>query len=149
MRIGKERNPVWVLILTLVTCHLYTLYFVYKVSQETEAFLGEAEIGVSPIVEVVLSVVTCGLWHIYWDYRMGKRIAAMCQRVGLPVTDNAILYLVLDLIGVGHYAALGLINPLLQQDTLNRIWKAAENRGGAEPSVGHTPRQPRPPMKSK
>lgn len=152
MRLGAKRDPALTLILILLTCGIYYLYFIYVVSQETQDFLGESDF--SPGMEVVLSLVTCGLWNIYWDYRMGKRVAEMCVRVGLPATDNAVLYLVLDLVGFGGFGSLGLVNPVLQQDSLNQIWKAAMG-GPPPPPVPSwppapdpmpTPRQPRPPQ---
>ncbi len=125
MRLGTPRDPALTLVLIFLTCGIYYLYFIYVVSQETSEFLGEADI--SPGVEALLSLVTCGLWNIYWDYRMGKRIALMSARAGLPPTDNAVLYLVLDLAGFGGFASLGLVNPILQQDSLNRVWRAAQS----------------------
>jgi hypothetical protein len=154
MQIGSRRDPGLVLLFIVMTCGLYYLYFIYKVSQETQEFLREPDIA--PGIEVLLSMVTCGLWNIYWDYRMGKRMARMCLEAGLPVTDNAVLYLVLDLVGFGGFASIGLINPVLQQETLNRIWQAAmtkpssaDSPAGAwppPPQSTPTPRWPRPPQ---
>jgi hypothetical protein len=153
MHLGTRRDPALTLVFILLTCGLYYLYFIYRVSQETQDALGESEF--SPGTEVLLSVVTFGLWNIYWDYRMGKRMARMCLEAGLPPTDNAILYLVLDLVGAGGFASVGLVNPVLQQDTLNRIWQAVMT-GPPPPAPGSadawpppptpTPRQPRPPQ---
>ena len=151
MRLGTTRNPALTLVLILLTCGLYYLYFIYIVSEETQEFLGERD--VSPGVEVLLSVVTCGLYNVYWDYKIGKRVAEMCGRVGLPATDNAVLYLILDLVGFGGFGGLGLINPILQQDSLNRVWQAAMTGPPPGPDPGtwppppsgtSTPRQPRP-----
>jgi len=141
MRSGTPRDPALTLVLILITCGLYYLYYIYVVSEETQEFLGERDM--SPGVEVLLSVITCGLYNIYWDYKVGKRVAAMCGRVGLPITDNAVLYLILDLVGFGGFGGLGLINPILQQDSLNRVWNAAMT-GPPDPSTS-TPRRPRPP----
>ena len=150
MRLGTRRDPALIFVLILLTCGIYYLYFIYKASQELDEFLGEADY--SPGTEVALSVVTCGLWNIYWDYRTGKRIARMNAQVGLPPSDNSLLYLVLDLLGVGGFASVGIINPLLQQDGLNRVWQAAMT-GPTEsgdswppPPQSPTPRQPRPPQ---
>lgn len=149
MRLGTPRDPALTLVLILLTCGIYYLYFIYVVSEETQEFLGERD--TSPAVEVLLSVLTCGLYNIYWDYKIGKRVAEMCGRVGLPATDNSVLYLILDLVGIGGFGSLGLINPILQQDGLNRVWKAAMT--GPPPDSGSwppppagpsTPRQPRP-----
>jgi hypothetical protein len=167
MRLGVPRSPVLILLLCFITCGLYYLYFIYVVTDETQKFLGDTEIDMHPCLEVLLTIITFGLWNIYWDYRMGKRMARMCQLVGLPITDNAVLYLVLDLFGVG------IINAILEQDTLNRVWRAAtygvvpagmpwpppgtQIPGGQPPgssndtwyssNTSRTPRQPRPPRK--
>ncbi len=155
MRLGATRNPALTLVLILLTFGIYYLYFIYVVSEETQEFLEERD--VSPSVEVLLSVITCGLYNVYWDYKMGKRVAEMCGRVGLPATDNAVLYLVLDLVGFGGFGGLGLINPVLQQDSLNRVWQAAMTGPPSSPDRGpdpgtwppppsgtSTPRRPRP-----
>ena len=94
MRLGIPRSPALTLVLILLTCGIYYLYFIYVVSQKVQDFLEE-------------------------------RDTRMCNRVGLPPADNAILCLVLDLVGIGGFASLGLLNPLLQQDSLNRVWRAA------------------------
>ncbi len=149
MRLGTPRDPALTLVLILLTCGIYYLYFIYVVSEETQEFLGERD--TSPAIEVLLSVLTCGLYNVYWDYKIGKRIAEMCGRVGLPATDNSVLYLILDLVGFGGFGSLGLLNPILQQDGLNRVWKAAmtgppDPGSWPPPPAGpSTPRQPRPP----
>ena len=151
MRLGTLRDPALTLLFIFLTCGLYYLYYIYVVSQETQEFLEVQEI--SPGVEVLLSVVTCGFWNIYWDYRMGKRMSEMCARAGLPPSDNSVLYLVLDLVGFGGFGSFGIINPILQQDMLNRVWKAAMTGTTPPPNVWppapdtfQTPRQPRPPQ---
>ncbi len=154
MRLGTRRDPALTLVLIFATCGLYYLYFIYKATEETQEFLGIAD--TPPALAVVLHVVTCGIYNIYWDYQIGKRTAEMCARVGLPATDNSVLYLVLDLLGVGGFASVGLINPLIQQDLLNRVWEAAAQQppsfGGSTPGQwppapsAPTPRQPRPPQ---
>lgn len=123
MRPGIPRSPALTLVLILLTCGIYYLYYIYVTSQEVQDFLEERD--TSPGLEVLLCLLTCGLYNIYWDYKIGKRVAEMCHRVGLPPVDNAVLYLVLDLVGIGGFASLGLLNPLLQQDSLNRVWRAA------------------------
>lgn len=153
MRLGTRRDPALTLLLIFVTCGLYYLYFIYKATEETQEFLGAED--TPPALAVVLHIVTCGIYNIYWDYQIGKRTAEMCARVGLPVTDNSVLYLVLDLLGVGGFASVGLINPLIQQDLLNKIWEAGASLPPSSPSLAGqwppppstpTPRQPRPPQ---
>ncbi len=154
MRLGKRRDPALTLLLIFATCGIYYLYFIYKATEETQEFLGMED--TPPALAVVLHIITCGIYNIYWDYQIGKRTAAMCAQVGLPATDNSALYLVLDLLGVGGFASVGLINPLIQQDLLNRVWEAAAqappssdaSQPGQWPPApsAPTPRQPRPPQ---
>jgi hypothetical protein len=126
MRIGERREPALVLLFSIISCGIYYLYYIYKVSEEISIFQGRYDY--SPGTEILLTLVTCGIWNCFWDYRVGKRIAEMNVWVGLPPSDNSILYLILDLLG------LGLINGLIQQDALNRIWLAAQTNAANHPS---------------
>ena len=115
--VGERRDPALVLVFTLLTCGFYYWYFLYKVSEETQRFLGEPD--TSPGVEVLLCLATCGLYIFYWDYKQAQKIARMQQMVGLPVVDNGILYLVLNLL------AVGFINAMIEQGHLNDVWLRA------------------------
>jgi hypothetical protein len=117
VRIGNRRDPAAVLLLSIITCGIYYLYFIYKVTEEIADYQGKRDR--SPGMEVLLTVITFGIWNIYWDYRVGKSIVDMSEAVGLQIADNAILFLILDLVGVG------VTNGLIEQDSLNRIWDAA------------------------
>jgi len=128
MRIGTRREPGLVLLLSLLTCGIYYIYWVYKVSGEVQDFLGEPD--TPPVVELLLTALTCGLYLFYWDWKMAEKIATMQARVGLPSTNNALLYLVLNLLGAGPIGGLGLIVPLIEQGHLNDVWRAAGERSG-------------------
>jgi hypothetical protein len=49
------------------------------------------------------------LYIFYWDYKQAKKIMRMQMMVGLPPADNAVLYIVLNLLG------LGFINAMIEQ----------------------------------
>jgi hypothetical protein len=123
MRTGTIREPALVLLFCFITCGLYYLYFIYKVSEEIADFQGRADY--SPALEVLLTIITCSLWNYYWDYRVGKHVAEMSASVGLFPVDNSWLYIILNLLGAGPVAGVGMVNVLIQQDTLNRVWRAA------------------------
>ena len=125
MRIGTRREPGLVLLFTLLTCGIYYFWWLHAVSGEVQDFLGERGRELSPGTELLLCLVTCGIYNIYWDYKYGKKIVEMQSRAGLPPADNSLLYLVLDLVGVGGFAGLGILCPVLQQNQLNEIWNAA------------------------
>ena len=123
MRIGTNRSPVMVLLLMLITCGLYYFYWLYVISKEVEEFTGEADIP--PIVDLLLFILTGTLWGFVWDWRIGQKIAQMQEMVGLPRNDESILYLVLDFLGAGPVAGLGIVVPLIQQSRLNQIYDRA------------------------
>ena len=118
---GFRREPALILILSIITCGLYYLWWMYAVSQEVQDFLQEAD--TSPGIDVLATVCTCGLYILYWDYRLGKKIVRMQEMVGLLQVDNYTLYLILDIM------QLGIITPLFEQGHLNDIWRAANPDG--------------------
>ena len=124
---GERREPGLVLVFSFLTCGLYYLYWVYRTSEETQVYLGEED--TSPAIEVLLHLCTCGIYNIYWDYKQAKKLARMLGSVGLPATDNALLYVAFDVLG--HGMGLGLINVLIQQGHLNDVWLRA---GQANPA---------------
>jgi hypothetical protein len=112
-----------VLLLTLLTCGIYYLYWVYETSKDVEDFLGEKDIP--PIVHLLLFVVTGTLYGFFWDYWIAQKLVKMQRRVGVPEKDNTVLYLALDILGAGPIAGLGIVVPLLQQSDLNEVYAAA------------------------
>ena len=123
MRIGVSRSPLMVLFLSLITCGIYYLYWIYVISKEMNEFLGEEDLP--PVIDLVLMIVTGTLWGYVWDWRTGGKIARMRQMVGLPADNDAPLYLVLDILGAGPVAGLGLVVMLLEQSRLNQVYDRA------------------------
>ena len=126
MRVPAKRSPVWVLILSIITCGVYYLYWVYATSKDVDEFLGETDIP--PIVHVLLFLFTGTLYGFFWDYIIGQKTVKMQRKVGLPEKDNTLLCIVLDVLGAGPVAGLGIIVPLIQQSSLNEIYDAAATR---------------------
>src|SRR5206468_12588219 len=116
MRTGERQEPALVLIFTLLTCGIYYFFWVYRVSGETQDYLDDPDL--SPGMEVLLTLLTCGIYNVFWDYKMAKKIARMQERAGLRPVDNALLYVILDLCG------LGIVNSLIEQSHLNEVWNA-------------------------
>jgi hypothetical protein len=120
--LGERREPILVLLLSLITCGIYYFYFIYIVSAETKNYLQDDNDS-SPSAEVLYSILTCWFYTIYWDYKMGRKIAMMQQRAGVFVTDNSVLYLVLNIVG------LGVLPSMIQQGHLNEIWAKHRRQG--------------------
>jgi len=123
MHVPKKRSPAWVLILSIITCGIYYLYWIYATSKDVDEFLGESDIP--PIVHVLLFLVTGSLYGYFWDFIIGQKIVKMQRKVGLPEKDNTLICIGLDILGAGPIAGLGIIVPLIQQGALNEVYDAA------------------------
>lgn len=117
-RLGEYREPWLVLLLHVVTCSIYYWWWIYAASKEMREFDDVPD--TDPGTEVLLSIITCGIYTIYWDFKTAKKIARLQSRVGLPQSDNSILYVILNLLG------LGLIPSMIEQKDLNDIWHRAQ-----------------------
>ena len=126
MFVPQERSPIKVLLLLLVTCGLYYFYWVYVTSRDLDAALGETDID--PAIHVLLFLLTGTLWGFAWDIITAREIAKLQARSGLPVKDDTVVWLVLDILGAGPVVGLGLLVPLLQQAALNDIYRSARGR---------------------
>ena len=68
----KERNSGVVVVLSLVTCGVYALYWLFKTSEELKAATNDAQIN--PAIDLVVSLLTCGLWGIAVTYRNAQKV---------------------------------------------------------------------------
>lgn len=109
----KERNIAVCIILSIVTCGIYALYWFVCLADETNAASGTE--GTSGIVALLLTIVTCGIYGMYWAYRQGEKIDDAKSSRGLPGQDSKIVYLLLAIFG------LGIVGYALMQNELNKM----------------------------
>ncbi|MFR0865774.1 MAG: DUF4234 domain-containing protein [Eubacterium sp.] len=74
----KNRNIALCIILSLVTCGIYGLYWFVCLTDDTNTISGEP--GTSGVVALVLTIVTCGIYGFYWAYKCGDKIDAAHQK---------------------------------------------------------------------
>ncbi len=103
------------LILTIVTCGIFGLYWIVCLVNDLNTAAGTQN-DTNGIVVLLLDIVTCGIYGLYWMYKAGEKVGMIKQRRGIPVSGNdGILYLILQLIG------LGIINYCLIQNEINQV----------------------------
>ena len=100
------------IILSIVTCGFYGIYWFIKITDEMNALSGKQN-PTSGVTALLLTLVTCGIYGFFWAYKMGEAVDVVKQRAGSPAGNSAILFLVLTVCG------LGIINYCLIQDTIN------------------------------
>ena len=111
---GVVRSPATVVVLSIVTCGIYSLYWLYTFSSEIKGYLGKEEIN--PVMDLILSIVFFP-YMFYWVYKNGQFIAEAQAKAGLPATDESILYVVLSFVG------LSIVAMAIMQSKVNLIWE--------------------------
>lgn len=109
----KKRDIAVSVILTILTCGIYGIVWFISLTED----VGEAsnDHSISGGVAFLLSIVTCGIYSIYWSYMMGKKMYDAKVNRGMRASDNSVLYLILNIFG------LGIVNYCLLQSELNEI----------------------------
>ena len=114
MRIEK-RSIALCIMLSIVTCGIYGLYWVYKLTEDTHAAVGRRTTASGGMV-ILYSIITCSVYLFYWQYKMGESILEAKKQRGLSADQNIpIIYLVLCLFG------LAIVSEALLQSSLNDI----------------------------
>ena len=118
--IGEKRDPMMVVLYTLLTCGIYGIFWWYQTITEIKNALGREDIN--PTMEIVLAIVTCGLYGIYLYYKYPQLMLEMQDRAGRPRNDITMMSLLLAIFG------LAIISIPIMQSELNNIWDAAAAR---------------------
>ncbi len=114
--VGEKRDPVMVLVFTLLTCGIYGWYWWYTVADDMKNALRREDIN--PMMDIVLGFVTCGIYLIFLYYKYPQMMLEMQDRVRLPRNDISTVTLLL-----GIFFPLAAI--FIIQTELNKIWDAA------------------------
>ena len=104
----KERNIITCILLTIVTCGIYGIYWIVMLAKEGVSVKDPAD---SAILEIVLMLFLPFLGF----YMVEKKFAEGCAEKGVAHEDHSILYLVLGLVG------LGIVPLCMLQNDLNKL----------------------------
>lgn len=104
----KSRNIVVCVILTIVTCGIYGIYWLVCLAHDAVSIKDPTD---GATLEIVLMLFLPFLGF----YLTERKFAAGCAEKGFPHNDNAVLYLILGLLG------LGIVNYCMMQNDLNKL----------------------------
>lgn len=104
-----NRNIALAVVLTIVTCGIYGIYWMIMLNDEVNA-AAEENNAMSGGIVFLLTLVTCGIYGWFWAYQMGERVDRIKND---PNGSSNILYLVLGIFG------FQIVNYCLMQDALN------------------------------
>lgn len=109
----RQRSVLMVLLLSIVTCGIYSFFWVYSTRQEMNAYLNDN--SKSPELNTILAIL-CSIYWLFIMYDYSSDITKMQQKAGLPVKDLALLNLLLSIFG------FGIVSILIMQSQLNEIY---------------------------
>ena len=104
----KQRNIVTAILLTLITCGIYGIYWAIMLAKEAVSVNDSNDNG---LVEILLMIFLPFLGFFLAEQKLAKGCAAK----GIAHNDNSILYLILGLVG------FSIVNFCMMQNDLNKI----------------------------
>ena len=104
----KNRNIVTAILLTLITCGIYGIYWVITMTRDAISVKDPSD---SAILEIVLMLFLPFLGFFLTE----KKFAEGCAARNIAHQDNSVLYLILGLLG------LGIVNYCMLQNDLNKL----------------------------
>ena len=104
----KERNIVVCILLTLVTCGIYSIYWYIMLAKEAVSVKDPSD---SAVLEILLMLFL----PFVGIFLTEKKFAEGCANRGIPHSDNSVLYLILGLLG------LGIVGVCMLQNDLNKL----------------------------
>lgn len=109
----EEKNIPMYIILTLVTCGLFGMYWFVVMANDIKDLKG----GDKPngIVDLLLGIVTCGIYMWYCYYQYPKHIVDVQKAKGKEENDVSVIALICGVLG------LGIVSLALIQNEVNKF----------------------------
>ncbi|MCR5789582.1 MAG: DUF4234 domain-containing protein [Lachnospiraceae bacterium] len=107
------RNIAVCIILSLITCGIYALYWMYVLNEDVSAVAGE-EPQTSGGLVILFSIITCGIYMWYWLYKEGELVSNIKVKNGSAAGSDAVVFLILAIFG------LSIVDLALMQDAVNK-----------------------------
>lgn len=96
-----DRSLVAYILLSLITCGIYSWYFIYALARDVNAVCaGDGKSTAGLVKLILLSMITCGFYSFYWYYALGNRLAENAPRYGLNFQENGTTVLLWYVVGV-------------------------------------------------
>ena len=90
-----KRSVVTVIVLSIITCGVYTLYWYYVTMKELYDAGGKSIGGLEPLIQFVLLFLYVG--GIFFAINANDNLNEIKSQRGMQVTDNKLIWVILSL----------------------------------------------------
>ncbi len=94
-----KRDVALVVILSIITCGFYTLFWIVVTQDDLNNELKELD-EPSGIMVLLLTIITCGIYGIYWYYKIGVRVSNLTGEENLGILNLVLCIAQLSIIGI-------------------------------------------------
>lgn len=109
----RERSVGLAIILSLITCGLYGLYWIYALTNEIGVLSGDRSFTGGKTL--LLCIITCGIYTLFWYYQVGSQLMQVQSNYGEIPKDDSLLYLLLGIFG------FGIVSIAIAQSNVNKL----------------------------
>lgn len=113
--ISTNRSLGKYIIFSIITCGIYSYWFIYKLAQDVNILCSEDGKNTGGIVKfILLSIITCGIYAWFWYYNIGNRLAENAPRYNLNFSENGtsvLMWMIFGvfLCGIGPFVAMHIL----------------------------------------
>ena len=93
----QRREVALSIVLSIVTCGIYGIYWLYKLCEDMNKLTGEPG---NPLFDVILCAVTCGIYSIYLSYKWADRADNLRRKHNAAPKNNSTLFLILSVMSL-------------------------------------------------
>lgn len=109
----KQRDIVLVIVLSIITCGIYLLYWVYDTMNSLEQTSGKQS-GVNAVACLLLCIFVAPVGFILFGLGADEQINMIKEARGIPTTENKVMYMIL-----GFFLPI-VLAPIVQ-DEINKL----------------------------
>ncbi|MCI8824042.1 MAG: DUF4234 domain-containing protein [Lachnospiraceae bacterium] len=115
MKVKEDRSLVMYILLSIVTCGIYSYYFLYSIAQDANVVCADDGKKTSGLAAfILLSIVTCGIYAWIWYYNLGNRLSENAPKYGLNFSENGttvLMWMIFGsfLCGIGPFIAMNIL----------------------------------------
>ena len=122
----EDRSLLVYILLSIITCGIYGLYFYYCMCNDINAVCAPKErddANRSPnfLIVCLLSIITCGIYYYVWLYKQGNRIQRVGREYGLEIDESGTTLLLWWIVGAFLFGIGPLVSFYFLIKNVNRL----------------------------